>query len=406
MSQDAPAPAQTAKQRVLIVDDSRIVRTTIARLIRATFDVREEANGEAGWKAISTDPSIVVVFSDIQMPELDGFGLLERIRKSEDARVKGMPVIMISGDEDDATKKRARAAGANDFITKTTDGTEILTRIDTLLHMVEAKQKLAASTKTQEQTAKTLEQTTKTLEQTTKTLEQTPLRDPVTGAFTPQYLVTEGNKHFAHARRHGGPLSVLAFRVETYGDIARKAGKNVADQLLARLAKLVMGTLRAEDSMGRVGEATFAVVFSGTSSQQALAFASRLQEQLAKAQVTYQNQVFKFVTSTGLAALDTDPAKSVEDLIKLALQRVQDPASQKAPPAVAQAQPSPLKMLGLPSDIESAVKAIEGTNPERLGEAGNDVLRRLLPFLMAACRRLNVELPVEKIAQALKSRPK
>jgi len=399
MSQDAPAPAQAAKQRVLIVDDSRIVRTTIARLIRSTFDVREEANGEAGWKAISTDPSIVVVFSDIQMPELDGFGLLERIRKSEDLRVKGMPVIVISGDEDDATKKRARAAGANDFITKTTDGTEILSRIDTLLHMMEAKQKLAVSTKTHEQTAKTLEQTT-------KTMEQTAIRDPVTGAFTPQYLVVEGNKHFAHARRHGGPLSVLAFRVETYGDIAKKAGKNVADQFLARLAKLVTGTLRTEDSMGRVGEATFAVIFNGTSSQQALAFASRLQEQLAKAQVTYQNQVFKFVTSMGLAALDIDPAKSVEDLMKLALQRLQDPASQKAPPAVAQGQPSPMKMLELPIDIEIAVKAIEGTNPERLGEAGNEVLRRLLPFLLAACRRLNVELPVDKIAQALKSRPK
>jgi len=399
MSQDAPAPAQAAKQRVLIVDDSRIVRTTIARLIRSSFDVREEANGEAGWKAISTDPSIMVVFSDIQMPELDGFGLLERVRKSEDPRVKGMPVIVISGDEDDATKKRARAAGANDFITKTTDGTEILSRIDTLLHMVEAKQKLAVSTRSQELTAKTLEQTA-------KTLEQTAIRDPVTGAFTPHFLVTEGSKHFAHARRHGGPLSVLAFRVDTYGDIAKKAGKSVADQLLARLAKVVTGTLRAEDSLGRVGEATFAVIFNGTSSQQALAFASRLQEQLAKAQVTYQNQVFKFVTSTGLAALDTDPAKSVEDLMKLAMQRLQDPASRKAPPAAAQAQPSPLKMLGLPGDIESAVKAIEGTNPERLGEAGNEVLRRLLPFLLAACRRLNVELPADKIAQALKSRPK
>ena len=392
MSQDASAPAQAAKQRVLIVDDSRIVRTTIARLIRATFDVREEANGEAGWKAISTDPSIVVVFSDIQMPELDGFGLLERIRKSEDSRVKGMPVIVISGDEDDATKKRARATGANDFITKTTDGTEILSRIDNLLHMVEAKQKLAVSTKAQEQTA--------------KTMEQTAIRDPITGAFTPQFLVIEGNKHFAHARRHGGPLSVLAFRVETYGDIAKKAGKNVADQLLARLAKLVLGTLRAEDSMGRVGEATFAVVFSGTSSQQTLAFANRLQEQLAKAQVTYQNQVFRFVTSMGLASLDTDPAKSVEDLMKLAMQRLQDPASLKASSAVAQGQAAPKGVAALPSDIESALKAIEGTNPERLGEAGNEALRRLLPFLLAACRRLNVELPVDKIAQALKSRPK
>src|SRR2546421_4603418 len=100
---------QIPKQRVLLVDDSRIVRTTLSRLIRKSFDVREEANGEAGWQAITTDPSIVVVFSDLQMPVLDGFALLERIRQSEDPRIRSMPVIVISGDEEDATKKRARA---------------------------------------------------------------------------------------------------------------------------------------------------------------------------------------------------------------------------------------------------------------------------------------------------------
>src|ERR1700704_4554527 len=111
-------PPHIPKQGVLLVDDSKIVRSTLARLIRKTFDVREEVNGEAGWQAITTDPSIGVVFSDIQMPVLDGFALLDRIRQSEEPRIRSMPVIVISGDEDDATKKRARAAGANDFITK------------------------------------------------------------------------------------------------------------------------------------------------------------------------------------------------------------------------------------------------------------------------------------------------
>ena len=40
-------PSQLPKQRVLLVDDSKIVRSTLARLIRKTFDVREEVNGEA-----------------------------------------------------------------------------------------------------------------------------------------------------------------------------------------------------------------------------------------------------------------------------------------------------------------------------------------------------------------------
>jgi diguanylate cyclase (GGDEF)-like protein len=373
------------KQRVLIVDDSKIVRTTIGRLIRSSFDVREEANGEAGWQAIATDPSIVVTFSDIQMPQLDGFALLERIRKSEDERIRSMPVIVISGDEEDATKKRARAAGANDFITKTTDGTEILSRIDNLLHLVEAKQRLAVNQ---------------------EALEQTVTHDPLTGTFTPHYLVIEGEKHFSHARRHGGPLSVLAFRVDTYEAISQKVGKSVADQLLARVAKLIQGTLRAEDSMARTAEATFTVIFARTSSQQALAFARRLRDQLEKAQVTYRDQVLRIGSSIGLASLDVDTAASIEDLMKLALQRLQDAVKRKAERIVGQDEVSLVKSATLPSDIERAVQVIEQVNADQLGEAGNEVLGRLLPFVHAACRRLGVEIPLDKIIQAVRNRIK
>jgi len=383
----APAPTQIPKQRVLLVDDSKIVRTTIGRLIRKSFDVREEANGELGWQAITTDPSIVVVFSDIQMPVLDGFALLERIRKSEDQRIRGMPVIMISGNEDDATKQRARGAGANDFITKTTDGTEILSRIDNLLHLVEAKQQLVVSK---------------------QALDQTVTRDPVTGTFTPHYLVTEGGKHYSHARRHGGPLAVLIFRVDTYGEIIEKVGKSVADQLLAKIAKMVMSTLRAEDSIGRTAESTFAVIFPGSSSQQALAFARRMHEQLEKAQVTYRDQVLRFGTSIGLAALDVDTVASIEELMKMAQQRLTDAASRKAQRVVTQAQDqaSPLKPVTLPSDIDRAVQVIEHADAQQLGDAASEVLRRMLPFLLAVCRRLNVELPLDKITQALRNHKK
>lgn len=385
MSSNPPVTA-IPKQRVLLVDDSRIVRTTVARLIRKSFDVREEADGEAGWQAISTDPSIVVVFSDIQMPKLDGFALLERIRKSDDSRVKRIPVIMISGDEDDATKKRARAAGANDFITKTTDGTEILSRIDNLLHLVEAKQQLVVSK---------------------EAIDQTVTRDPITGTFTPHYLATEGSKHFSHARRHGGSLSVLVFHVDTYAEITDKVGKAVADQLLARIAKLVMGTLRAEDSMGRTSEAGFAVLFPGTSSQQALAFARRMHEQLEKAQVTYREQVLRISTSMGLAALDVDAASSIEELIKLAQQRLKDAANRKAQQRIVnQDEVSLVKPVTLPSDIDRAVQALENVNADQMGDAASEALRRMLPFIVAVCRRLNVEIPLDKITLAIRNQLK
>ena len=53
------------RPRVLVIDDSKFVRTTFRRILESSMDVREEADGEAGWQAVESDPSIVMVFSDI-----------------------------------------------------------------------------------------------------------------------------------------------------------------------------------------------------------------------------------------------------------------------------------------------------------------------------------------------------
>ena len=50
------------------------------------------------------------------------------------------------------------------------------------------------------------------------------IRDPITGVFTPQYLLTEGRKHFSHAKRHGGPLSIVILRIDSYAEIEQAVG--------------------------------------------------------------------------------------------------------------------------------------------------------------------------------------
>jgi two-component system cell cycle response regulator len=370
---------------VLIVDDSRIVRTTIARLINADFEVHEAADGEAGWEAILGNESIVAVFSDLSMPKLDGFGLVQRIRASELPRVRNLPVIMLSGNEDDATKKRAREVGATDFISKSADGTEILTRVENLTRLTQAKRDLAVSR---------------------EVLEQTATSDPLTGAFTPHYLITEGDKHFSHARRHGGPLSVVCFRIESYPEIAAKAGKDIADQILARIAKLVKATLRAEDSLGRVGELTFAVISTGISAPQAQSFARRLYDQLEKARINYNNEQLVIRSSIGITTLGPDAAESIKELIALAGRRMQQAAALEGERIVGQDEISVVSPPALPSDIERAVQALEAANADELAEVADEVLLRLLPFLQAAFKRVGIQLPVDKIAPALKHKRK
>src|SRR3981189_2675777 len=107
-----------AQKCVLVVDDSKFVRTTFATILRQTFMVREAADGEAGWAAIEKDPAIVLVLTDLDMPKLTGFALISRIRDSSDRRVRELPVVVISGNEEQANKERAREVGATDFISK------------------------------------------------------------------------------------------------------------------------------------------------------------------------------------------------------------------------------------------------------------------------------------------------
>jgi diguanylate cyclase (GGDEF)-like protein len=377
------AQGDIPEKKVLIVDDSKFVRTTFNRILSSSFEVREVADGEAGWQAIETDPSIVMVVSDIDMPKLDGFGLLERVRTSADTRIKAMPIIIISGNQNESAKKRARDLGANDFVAKEADAPEVLSRIDNLLRLVKASNDL---------------------EQNKQVLEQTVTNDPLTGTFTPHYLMTEGRKHYAHARRHGGHLSVMAFRIDSYSEVAQKIGKDVADQLLARIAKMVSGALRAEDSIGRAAETTFIVISTGAGASQVMSFARRLHQQLQNAQVAYRGQALKILTSFGIAT-PQDAANSVEDLIKLALQRLQRAGASKDERIVGGDDISVVKSATLPGDIDRAVQVLEQADADRLGEASDEILRRLLPLLQAAFRRVKIELPVDKIS-ALLNKPK
>lgn len=73
-SEHSPLP------RILVVDDSRIVRATIKKHLGASYEVIEEPNGEAGWQRLIADESIQLLISDLTMPVLDGLGLLSRVR--------------------------------------------------------------------------------------------------------------------------------------------------------------------------------------------------------------------------------------------------------------------------------------------------------------------------------------
>ena len=117
------------KRTVLIVDDSRTVRATIRKYLSDQYTILEAEDGEAGWEALQQNPDITLVISDIQMPRLDGYGLICRIRAANEDTIRNNSIVVITGAEDETTRERAYACGANDYILKPLDLTDLLTRL-------------------------------------------------------------------------------------------------------------------------------------------------------------------------------------------------------------------------------------------------------------------------------------
>jgi two-component system chemotaxis response regulator CheY len=101
---------------VLAIDDSRTMRELIvASLMPAGYDVHVACDGEDGVAALDTiTPDIIL--TDINMPRLDGFGVIAAVRRLDAHRAT--PVLVITTESAPELKARARAAGATGWIVK------------------------------------------------------------------------------------------------------------------------------------------------------------------------------------------------------------------------------------------------------------------------------------------------
>jgi len=120
---------------VLVVDDDADVRTLVGELLkRAGYQVSEAPDGRAALRALYDErPDLVLL--DVSMPELDGWGTLERIRELSD-----VPVVMLSALGAELEKVRALRGGADDYVTKPFGRQELLARVESVLRRAPSRQ--------------------------------------------------------------------------------------------------------------------------------------------------------------------------------------------------------------------------------------------------------------------------
>lgn len=129
--------------RLLVVDDERINREILSRLLRRHgFEAVCAENGRQALE-LAESSDIDLVLLDVVMPELDGFACLQQLRTTR--CVTELPVIMVTSETNRDVTVRAFQAGANDFVTKPIDPEIALARIRTHLRLRKAQADLRQS---------------------------------------------------------------------------------------------------------------------------------------------------------------------------------------------------------------------------------------------------------------------
>ena len=135
MSESMPQSLQSAAMRttrVLTVDDSASMRALLLHaLTEHGFEVAQAVDGEDALAWLAGN-EVDVVITDINMPRLDGFGLIERLRAG--GRHAEKPILVLTTESSDEKKQRARRAGATGWIVKPFDAAKLSTAVRRVAH--------------------------------------------------------------------------------------------------------------------------------------------------------------------------------------------------------------------------------------------------------------------------------
>lgn len=134
---DIQIPPQTSdntqtRPRILLADDNGDMREYVRRLLSGKYDVETVTDGEAALQALRAK-EFDLVLSDVMMPKIDGFGVVQALRSDEKTRT--LPVILLSARAGEESRVEGLGAGADDYLVKPFSARELLARVEAHLNL-------------------------------------------------------------------------------------------------------------------------------------------------------------------------------------------------------------------------------------------------------------------------------
>ncbi len=274
----------TADVTVLIADDSLVIRAVVrAHLEEKGYAVVEAEDGIAAVeRCAATRPDVVLL--DIEMPGLDGYEVLARLKGAPE--LQDIPVVFLTSRSGMDDVVAALEAGAHDYLRKPFEPQELVARVAAA----------AQVKKLQDQ----LRQRNDELDRMTRT-------DALTGLFNRRHLDQELIRQYSIAYRNCTPIAVLLLDIDHFKNVNDTYGHPAGDFVLQEFGRRLGAEVRAGDIAGRWGGEEFLVVLPGADLPAALTAAERIRLAVCRAPVVLNGTQIPITVSGGcaLGPLDT-----------------------------------------------------------------------------------------------------
>ena len=353
--------SKSSQPTILAVDDSRVMRRAISKILSTQYNVIEAEHGEDAWALLEHHKDIQIVFTDLSMPYLDGYGLLERIRTSEDDRIASLPVIIITGKEDDdQAKMEALDKGANDFIAKPFDKAQLFARAQSHIKF---------------------EETSKKLSETAEKLEKQAAIDELTGLGSQRYFEKAADEQLSSLIRHKGHCCVLRIDIDNFNQLFIKHGKQVADEIIQTIGQCLNQHVRKEDMAARVGLAKFALFLNYTTLKKAEALAQRIIDEIPTRKLTTKN--FTFTASAGIFEPDINKDSTFKEIYSAAETCLGKAIKQGGNILVSESNLPVIEIDSVePLSVEQAIKLLEQGEADEVKPHLEHLYEELKPLLI------------------------
>jgi len=285
--------ADILKASILIVDDQQAnVQLLEQMLSRAGYSCISSTRDPQAVCALHRDNHYDLILLDLQMPDMDGFQVMECLKEIETDGY--LPVLAVTAEP--AHKLRALQGGAKDFVSKPFNLAEVLMRVHNMLEV------------------RLLHEAARNYG---KKLESLALNDPLTGLANRRLLADRISMALGHARRNKSAMAVVYLDLDGFKQVNDTLGHGAGDVLLQRVAGRLTTTVRQEDTVARLGGDEFIIALRHVSgSDYATSVVVRAIEAVAQP-YTIEGAVVRITTSAGVS-IYPDHGTDADALIKSA----------------------------------------------------------------------------------------